>query len=70
MDFVLRIILSIYVFTMIFFMPLMIIIDWYISKSIYRRVGSVLISCVFFIIFIFIAYKIWVYLGRFGFCIT
>ena len=70
MDFVLRIILSIYVFTMIFFMPLMIIIDWYISKSIYRRVGSVLISSVFFIIFIIIAYRIWVYLGHFGFCIA
>ena len=70
MDFVLRIILSIYVFTMIIFMPLMIIIDWYISKSIYRRVGSVLISSVFFIIFIIIVYRIWVYLGHFGFCIT
>ena len=55
---------------MIFFMPLMITIDWYLSKSIYRRVGSVLISCVFFILFILIAYKIWVYLGHFGFCIT
>lgn len=70
MDFALRIILSIYVFTMIFFMPLMIIIDWYISKSIYRRVGSVLISSVFFIIFIIIVYRIWVYLGHFSFCIT
>lgn len=55
---------------MIFFMPLMIIIDWYISKSIYRRIGSVLISSVFFIIFIIIAYRIWVYLGHFGFSIT
>lgn len=70
MDFVLWILLTIYVFSMIFFMPLMIIIDWYISKSIYRRIGSVLISSVFFIIFIIIAYRIWVYLGHFGFCIT
>lgn len=55
---------------MIFFMPLMITIDWYISKSVYRRFGSILISSAFFIIFILIAYKIWVYLGHFSFCIT
>ena len=70
MNFVLWIIGWIYVLTMIIFMPLMITIDWYLSKSIYRRVGSVLISCAFFIIFIIIAYRIWVYLGHFGFCIT
>ena len=62
MDFLSWIALAIYLSLLIFFMPLMIVIGVIIAKKIYSRIASVLLCSVFFIIFLFFAFKLWRFL--------
>ena len=62
MTFLSWIALAIYLSLLIYFMPLMIVIGIIIAKKIYSRIASVLLCTVFFIIFLFFAVKLWLFL--------